>query len=86
MFEDDDYSMRVKQCGYRTICAADSFVHHFGQAAFGKLIRSGDYDRLFNENRRKYEKKWGVEWAPHQNARLDFAIHSFSGDRDFDGA
>jgi GT2 family glycosyltransferase/glycosyltransferase involved in cell wall biosynthesis len=76
MFEDDDYSMRVKQLGYRLICVADAFVHHFGQAAFGKLIRSGNYDQLFDENRKKYEKKWGVEWKPHQNARLDFEDHS----------
>src|SRR5262249_9072857 len=41
MFEDDDYSIRVKRKGYRVICAADCFVHHFGQAAFGKLIRTG---------------------------------------------
>ncbi len=75
MFEDDDYSRRVKQAGYRVICAADAFIHHFGQAAFGKLIPSGDYDRLFSENRRKYEDKWGVEWMPHQNARLNFERH-----------
>jgi GT2 family glycosyltransferase len=75
MFEDDDYSMRVRQAGYRIICAADAFVHHFGQAAFGKLIRSGDYDRIFDENRRKFEEKWGVKWKPHQHARLEFKPH-----------
>jgi GT2 family glycosyltransferase len=75
MFEDDDYSMRMKQLGYRLICVADAFVHHFGQAAFGKLIRSGSYDQLFDENRQKYEKKWGVEWQPHQHSPLDFEAH-----------
>jgi GT2 family glycosyltransferase len=75
MFEDDDYSMRGRQAGYRIICAADVFVHHFGQAAFGKLIRSGDYDRLFDENRRKFEAKWGIEWAPHVNAPLELKRH-----------
>src|SRR5262249_43630181 len=59
MFEDDDYSLRVRQKGYRVICAADAFVHHFGQAAFGKLIRTGLYDRIFNDNREKFERKWG---------------------------
>ncbi|MCI0661317.1 MAG: glycosyltransferase, partial [Acidobacteria bacterium] len=75
MFEDDDYSLRVRQHGYRVICAADTFVHHFGQAAFGKLIRSGDYDRIFDENRRKFERKWDIEWKPHRHSPLNFELH-----------
>ena len=75
MFEDDDYSIRVKRKGYRVVCAADSFVHHFGQAAFGKLIRTGHYDQLFDENRAKYERKWGVKWEPHKHATLNFKEH-----------
>ncbi len=78
MFEDDDYSLRMRQRGYRIICAADAFVHHFGQAAFGKLIRSGDYDRLFDENRRKFEAKWNVEWKPHRHAQLSFELHRYT--------
>lgn len=75
MFEDDDYSVRIKQAGYRLICAADAFVHHFGQAAFGKLIKSGDYDRLFEENQRQYEAKWQTAWQPHQTVPLKLAAH-----------
>lgn len=75
MFEDDDYSMRVRKAGYRVVCAADVFVHHFGQAAFGKLIKSGDYDRIFEENRRLYENKWGIIWQPHKNSSLKMARH-----------
>jgi len=72
MFEDDDYSLRVKKCNLRVICAADVFVHHFGQAAFKELITSGVYDELFTENRRRFESKWNVRWIPHQNAPLQF--------------
>src|SRR5262249_37044714 len=75
MFEDDDYSLRVRKAGLRVVCAADVFIHHFGQAAFGKLIESGEYDDLFNENRRKYEAKWQTRWVPHQNAKLKFIPH-----------
>jgi GT2 family glycosyltransferase/glycosyltransferase involved in cell wall biosynthesis len=77
MFEDDDYSMRVRAAGLRVICAADVFVHHFGQAAFGKLIRSGEYNAIFDQNRRLYEAKWGLEWKPHINAPLDFQPHEY---------
>jgi GT2 family glycosyltransferase len=63
MFEDDDYSMRVRAAGLRVVCAADVFVHHFGQAACGKLIESGHYDAIYDENRRRYEAKWG----PHSS-------------------
>jgi len=66
LFEDDDYTHRVKANGFRVVCAADAFVHHFGQAAFKKLVANGEYQELFDENRRRYERKWNIEWAPHQ--------------------
>ncbi|HKG23565.1 MAG TPA: glycosyltransferase [Blastocatellia bacterium] len=76
MFEDDDYSMRIKKAGYRIVCAADAFVHHFGQAAFKKLIKTGDYNPLFERNREYFETKWNTKWAPHKNAPLSFERHS----------
>jgi GT2 family glycosyltransferase len=72
MFEDDDYTQRLRAKGYRILCAADVFVHHFGQAAFKKLIDSGDYQRLFDENRLRFETKWNVKWIPHQHGLLPF--------------
>jgi GT2 family glycosyltransferase len=72
MFEDDDYSLRMKKVNLRVVCAADVFVHHFGQAAFKELIADGSYDPLFTENRRRFESKWNVRWVPHQNAPLQF--------------
>jgi GT2 family glycosyltransferase len=74
MFEDDDYSVRMKRSDLRVICAADVFVHHFGQAAFKKLIERGEYDDLFNQNRRRYETKWNTQWIPHKNAPLRFEL------------
>jgi GT2 family glycosyltransferase/glycosyltransferase involved in cell wall biosynthesis len=79
MFEDDDYSIRTRRLGYRVICAADVFVHHVGQASFGKLIENGDYARIFAENRGRYEAKWGVTWEPHQNGALKLNPHHPSG-------
>ncbi|MFV1979550.1 MAG: glycosyltransferase, partial [Rhodothermia bacterium] len=65
MFEDDDFSGRVRQAGYDVVCTEDVFVHHVGRAAFSQM-KKDDYDRVFLENRRKYEEKWGNEWVPHK--------------------
>ncbi len=68
LFEDDDYTLRMKAEGFRVVCAADAFVHHFGQASFKKLVENGQYQGLFDENRRRFERKWKMEWIPHKYA------------------
>lgn len=67
MFEDDDYSRRAREAGYRVACAEDVFVHHFGQASFGALVPNGEYGDLFRRNRRLFEEKWGVAWESHEH-------------------
>jgi GT2 family glycosyltransferase len=62
-FEDDDFCYRAKLRGYKLICAEDVFVHHFGRGT----TRSWDdreYLKLFEHNRRLFERKWGVRWRP----------------------
>jgi GT2 family glycosyltransferase len=66
MFEDDDYCRRVREKGYRVVCAEDSFVHHFGQAAFKELLVSGEYQKIWDSNQKHFEKKWG-RWQPHKH-------------------
>lgn len=63
MFEDDDYSLRLKEHGYRLLCAEDVFVHHWGSAGFSTNAFER-YWRSFQENRQKFEDKWGLEWIP----------------------
>jgi GT2 family glycosyltransferase len=65
MFEDDDYSRRVRAAGFKIACAEGVFVHHFGQASFGELCANGEYDRVLEANRARFEKKWNVTWQPH---------------------
>jgi GT2 family glycosyltransferase len=69
MFEDDDYSRRIREAGYRVVCAENAFVHHFGEASLGQLAADGRYGELFHANRRRFEEKWGVSWEPHDRRR-----------------
>jgi GT2 family glycosyltransferase len=62
MFEDDDYARRIRLTGRELRCVADVFVHHVGHAGFRRL-GEGAYERLFAENRRRFEEKWGTAWV-----------------------
>jgi GT2 family glycosyltransferase len=65
MFEDDDFSYRIRKAGLRIVAAEDCFVHHFGQGSFAKLTRPF-YQEVFRTNLRRFEEKWSVQWTPHQ--------------------
>jgi GT2 family glycosyltransferase len=65
LFEDDDWSMRVRRAGFLVACAEDAFVHHVGQGAIGQLARSGAYGALFHRNRERWEAKWNTKWLPY---------------------
>lgn len=66
MFEDDDFAKRVRAAGKRVFCAEDIFVHHWGKSSFRRLDEV-EYQRLFEENRRRFEEKWGEGWRPHRH-------------------
>ena len=61
LFEDDDLALAVARHGWRVALARDVFVHHYGGASFSRLP-PGDYLRLWWQNRRAFERKWGVTW------------------------
>jgi len=64
LFEDDDYCVRVKKAGLTILCAEDSFVHHYGGASTN--WGSPEYQKLFNTNKEKFERKWKTVWIPHK--------------------
>ena len=64
MFEDDDYSCRLRQAGFRIAAAEDCFVHHFGNGSFGQL-KPVKYDEIFQAILRSYAEKWSTKWQPH---------------------
>jgi polysaccharide pyruvyl transferase CsaB len=61
MFEDDDYNRRARAKGWEIRCARDAYVHHWQKASF-RLMGEKAYLALFEENRKKYEEKWGEAW------------------------
>jgi GT2 family glycosyltransferase len=63
-FEDEDYALRCGAAGYNLLLAEDVFVHHFGEASFGKLYASGERGRVFAANRGRFEEKWDRQWRP----------------------
>jgi GT2 family glycosyltransferase len=67
MFEDDDLSRTLARSGFGRAVAHDSFVHHVGQASFAKLPDS-EYLATWEANRKRFEEKWGVRWAPPERA------------------
>jgi GT2 family glycosyltransferase len=71
LLEDDDYARRVREAGYRLLCADDAFVHHFGETAFGKLVASGEYSRVLEANRARFEAKWKEPWRPYRRRPSD---------------
>jgi len=58
-FEDDDYSYRIRQTGYKLLLCKDAYIHHFGSASFKKL--PGEYNKLLQVNREKFKNKWGFD-------------------------
>jgi len=68
MFEDDDYALRVRQAGFRIVCARDVFVHHHGRASF-KVLGEEEYMRVFEQNKAYFEAKWGRAWEQHVHAQ-----------------
>jgi GT2 family glycosyltransferase len=63
MFEDDDLSRRIRARGSQLAVARDAFVHHVGQASFGRLD-DRRYLEIWERNRRRFEQKWRTSWSP----------------------
>lgn len=76
-FEDDDYSLRIRQAGYRLILCKDTFIHHFGSASFGKVV--GKHNDLLIRNRKKFQDKWGFD--PYYIIDVRKAVTAFLKDK-----
>lgn len=54
--EDDDYSLRILEAGYRLFLCKGVFIHHFGGASFQ---RDNAFENLLKRNHKVFKKKWG---------------------------
>jgi len=57
LFEDDDFSRRIRRAGYDILCLREAWVHHFQEASFGALPKE-EYARIYEANRRRFREKW----------------------------
>jgi len=55
--EDYDYSLMIRQAGYKCVIANSVWIHHKGSQTFSKF----DFAELLNINGRKLVGKWGIE-------------------------
>lgn len=55
-FEDDDFCLRTRLLGYRTVIVRDAFLHHHGSRTFTAL--GIDYRRNLAEQQVLFEDKW----------------------------
>lgn len=79
-FEDDDYSVRILQAGYKLLVCQDTFIHHYGSASFAKSATKEEfnkkalvYNKLLQTNKRKFYVKWDVpmnSWREMESALL----------------
>ena len=66
MFEDEDYALRAKAAHLDVAWTPEVYVHHAYHASIGKLLPTGDYMRLVELNRGRFEEKWGICWERHR--------------------
>lgn len=58
-YEDDDYSFRILQAGYRLLLCKDVFIHHVGHGTFKDL--KSEVHNIMRTNRSKFIEKWGFD-------------------------
>lgn len=68
-FEDDDYSYRVQEAGYKLLLCNSTFIYHYGSSSFKKDIQL--YQNRLVENSKKFEDKWNFNSTYSSNIRLD---------------
>lgn len=67
--DDLDYSIRIRNCGYRLLIARDVFVFHAGSTSLKDKLTDQEYKTLCTDADNAFVRKWGEE------AYTDLAAH-----------
>ena len=80
-FEDDDYSLRILQAGYKLLVCQDTFIHHYGSASFVKPLskeelqqKIDNYNNLLKVNQCKFYAKWDVPIMAWQSMKPEVLL------------
>ena len=57
-YEDDDFSLQLREAGYELVVSHNSFIYHAGSQSFRKI---GIYDELLASHRKILVEKWGFD-------------------------
>lgn len=68
-YEDDDYSLRIRQAGWKLMLCGDTFIHHDSGTTFRQNMAA--YAELLQRNAAKFADKWGFDPAYALNIRFD---------------
>lgn len=68
-YEDDDYSIRIRQAGFKLLLCKDTFIHHYGSVSFRGRGQDLKYQQLLNKNKLRFTKKWGFDATYSQHVR-----------------
>lgn len=69
-YEDDDYSIRIREAGYKLMLCNDTFIHHYGGTSFKE---NKEYSKLLTNNEEKFKEKWGFTSAKNMEINRNLA-------------
>lgn len=69
-YEDDDYSIRIINKGYKLYLCKDTFIHHYGGISFKRDKKYGD---LLEKNNNKFKYKWGFTSDDHMSIYRNYS-------------
>jgi GT2 family glycosyltransferase/glycosyltransferase involved in cell wall biosynthesis len=58
-YEDDDYSLRIRNEGYRLYLCKDTFIHHYGSITSN--ANPDENIKIMKLNRQKFINKWNID-------------------------